>query len=395
MQQKFNAHRLLTNGNENIAFINNLNITDTEDELLVNCRKDVRKYLREGFHQLRNSSAIKFQEFEDEIKNLKPKFWTQGSYAYKTMNNPAFNPPQQIDLDYGVYFPMALLDGKPHAVKNKLLKLVKLILTELAESKGWGVSVKPTCLRLEVNKRVHIDIPVYAIPEEKYVMLKSAMDSRNSFAGLLSDSEIISLEPDQVHLARWDNDDWIKSDPMDLHDWFISKTKVHGRQFLRRSCRYMKAWRDNTWNKGGGPSSITLMVAVAKVFDDNLMVNKKEFSTDCEAILAIAKELPVIFNSEIKNPIADDEIMFPRGINLSEVNAIRKKVKEFSDSVINALCISQTEQQVVDEFMAIFGNRLPNKPEWVERYTIVEVVRNAPHVTSTASTAFKEEHRSG
>ena len=148
MQQKFKAHRLLTNGNENIAFINNLNITDTEDELLVNCRKDVRKYLREGFHQLRNSSAIKFQEFEDEIKNLKPKFWTQGSYAYKTMNNPAFNPPQQIDLDDGVYFPMALLDGKPHAVKNKLLKLVKLILTELAENKGWGVSEKPTCIRV-------------------------------------------------------------------------------------------------------------------------------------------------------------------------------------------------------------------------------------------------------
>jgi hypothetical protein len=310
------------------------------------------------------------------------------------MNNPAFNPPQQIDLDDGVYFPMVLLDGKPHAVKNKLLKLVKLILTELAESKGWGVSEKPTCLRLQVNQRVHIDIPVYAIPEEKYVMLASAMDMRKKLSYSLNDADNISLDPDEVHLARWDNDDWIKSDPMVLHDWFISKTKIHGRQFLRRSCRYMKAWRDNTWDKGG-PSSITLMVAVAKVFDDNLMVNKKEFSTDCEAILAIANELPVIFNSQIKNPIADDEIMFPRGINQNEVNAIRQKVREFSDSVINALCISQTEQQVVDEFMTIFGSRLPNKPEWVERYTVGDVVRNAPHVTSTASTAFKEEHRSG
>lgn len=394
MQQKFKAHRLLINGNENIAFINKLSIADTEEELLVNCRREVRKYLKSGFHELRTSAAIKFEEFEDEIKSLNPKFWTQGSYAYKTMNNPATNPPQQIDLDDGVYFPMALLDGKPHAVKDKLLKLVKLILTELAESKGWGVSVKPTCLRLEVNKRVHIDIPVYAIPEEKYVMLKSAMESRNSFADSLSESEIISLEPDQVHLARWDNDDWIKSDPMDLHDWFISKTKIHGRQFLRRSCRYMKAWRDNTWDKGG-PSSITLMVAVAKVFDDNLMVNKKEFSTDCEAILAIAKELPGIFNSQIKNPIAEDEIMFPRGINQSEVDAIRQQVREFSDSLINALCNSQTEQQVVDEFMTIFGSRLPNKPEWVERYTVGDVVRSSLHVTSTASTAFKEEHRSG
>jgi hypothetical protein len=394
MQQKFKAHRLLTNGNENIAFINKLNITDTEDELLVNCRKDVRKYLREGFHHLRTSAAIKFQEFEDEIKNLKPKFWTQGSYAYKTMNNPAFNPPQQIDLDDGVYFPMALLDGKPHAVKNKLLKLVKLILTELAESKGWGVSEKPTCLRLEVNQRVHIDIPVYAIPEEKYVMLASAMDRRKQLSYSLNDADNISLDPDEVHLARWDNDDWIKSDPMILHDWFISKTKIHGRQFLRRSCRYMKAWRDNTWDKGG-PSSITLMVAVAKVFDDNLMINKKEFSTDCEAILAIANELPIIFGAQIKNPIADDEIMFPRGLNQVEVQAIQQKIKEFSDSIINALCYSHTEQQVVDEFIGLFGSRLPNKPEWIERYTVGDVVRNAPHVTSTASTAFKEEHRSG
>jgi hypothetical protein len=45
--------------------------------------------------------------------------------------------------------------------------------------------------------------------------------------------------------------------------------------------------------------------------------------------------------------------------------------------------------------MAIFGNRLPNKPEWVERYTVGDVVRSSPHVTSSASTAFKEEHRSG
>lgn len=394
MQQKFKAHRLLTNGNENLAFLNKLNINDTEDELLVNCRKDVRKYLRAGFHQVRASPAIKFQEFEDAIKNLKPKFWTQGSYAYKTMNNPANNPPQQIDLDDGVYFPMALLDGKPHAVKNKLLKLVKLILTELAESKGWGIVEKPTCLRLEVNNRVHIDIPVYAIPEQKYVMIKEAIQNRNIFADSSNDMEVITLEPDQVHLARWDNDDWIKSDPMDLHQWFISKTKIHGRQFLRRTCRYVKAWRDNTWDKGG-PSSITLMVAVAKVFDDNLMTNKREFSTDCEAMLAVTKELPLIFNSDIKNPIADDEIMFPRGMNHLEIEDIRQKVQDLSNSVSSALCHSQTEQQVVDEFIALFGNRMPNKAEWVERYTIGDVVRNSPHVTSTASTTFKKEHRSG
>ena len=289
---------------------------------------------------------------------------------------------------------MALLDGKPHAVKNKLLKLVKLILTELAEDKGWGVSEKSTCLRLEVNGRVHIDVPVYAIPEEKYELLKSALESRQLVADSASYTGVISLDPDEVHLARWDNDDWIKSDPKELHDWFISKTQLHGSQFLRRECRYMKAWRDNIWDKGG-PSSITLMVAVAKVFDDNLMNNKKEFTSDCEAILAIANELPKIFSYQIKNPIADDEIMFPRGINQQEIEDIRQKVAEFSDTVINALCNSQTEQQVVDQLTAVFGNRLPNKAEWVEHYTIGDVVRNAPHVTSTASTAFKEEHRSG
>ncbi|PCJ45348.1 MAG: hypothetical protein COA74_15860 [Gammaproteobacteria bacterium] len=393
MQQKFKAHRLLTNGNTNIALIDKLNITDTEDKLLVECRADVRKYLKEGFQQLRSNASIKFQEFEDDIRNLNPKFWTQGSYAYKTMNDPATNPPQQIDLDDGVYFPMALLDGKPLAVKNKLLKLIKLILTELADNKGWGVSEKTTCLRLEVNSRVHIDVPVYAIPEQKYVMLKAAMESRNNFADSSSDLEFMYLDPDEVHLARWDNDDWIKSDPKELHEWFISKTKLHGKRFLRRVCRYMKAWRDHQWDKGG-PSSITLMVVVAKVFDDNLMINKKEFASDCEALLAIANELPAIFNTEIKNPIADDEIIFPRDINQIEVEAIRQKVAEFSNS-INSLCYSQTEQQVVNEFMRIFGSRLPNKPEWVERYTVGDVVRNSPHVTSTASTAFKEEHRSG
>jgi hypothetical protein len=393
MQQKFKAHRLFTNGQEIIPLINKLNVSSEEEEFLVKCRTDVRTYLKAGFTQLRSSVAEKFSEFDDDIRKLKPKFWTQGSFAYKTMNNPATNPPQQIDLDDGVYFPMTLLDGKPVAVKNKLLKIVKLMLTELANQKGWTVSEKPTCLRLGVNKRVHIDVPVYAIPETKYEMLKASMEAHSELRET-ADSSTILLDPEEVHLARWDSDDWIKSDPKELHDWFMSKTKIHGKQFLRRICRYMKAWRDVQWIKGG-PSSITLMVAVAKVFDDNLMNNKKEFGSDCEALLAVAKELPRIFNSEIRNPIADDEIMFPRGLDQIEIKEIREKVASFSEAIIQALCVSQNEDEVVETLASAFGLRLPKRPDWVERYTVGDVVRSAPHITTQASTSFKEEHRSG
>jgi len=393
MQQKFKAHRLFTNGQEITSLIKKLNVSSEEKDFLVRCRSDVRAHLKAGFSQLRSSVAEQSPEFDDDIRKLNPKFWTQGSFAYNTMNNPATNPPQQIDLDDGVYFPMTLLDGKPIAVKNKLLKIVKLILTELAEQKGWTVSEKPTCLRLNVNNRVHIDVPVYAIPEIKYEMLKSSMEANSEFREA-TDRSTILLDPEEVHLARWDNNDWIKSDPKELHDWFMSKTKIHGKQFLRRICRYMKAWRDEQWKKGG-PSSITLMVAVAKVFDDNLMNNKKEFGSDCEALLAVAEELPRIFSTEIRNPIADDEVMFPRGIDQIEVQQIREKVTVFSRTIITALCVSRNENEVVESLVSAFGMRLPKRPDWVERYTVGDLVRSAPHITTQASTTFKEEHRSG
>ena len=44
-------------------------------------------------------------EARDEFINLVPRFWTQGSFQYDTLNKP-FQAPQEMDIDDGTYMPM-------------------------------------------------------------------------------------------------------------------------------------------------------------------------------------------------------------------------------------------------------------------------------------------------
>ena len=47
---------------------------------------------------------------------VEPRFFTQGSFSYKTINDPCWVPPQQMDLDDGCYLPLAFVKAaKPAA----------------------------------------------------------------------------------------------------------------------------------------------------------------------------------------------------------------------------------------------------------------------------------------
>lgn len=393
MAQQFKAHRLFRNNEKEYAFIDNLEVSNDEIGLLKECRRDVRNYLRNGFSLIRKGLREQHKDLSSEIKSLEPRFMTQGSFEYKTLNNPAINPPQQIDLDDGVYFPMALVNGKPQAAKITLLNLVREILYELAKNKNWELTQKSTCLRLGVNSRIHIDVPVYAIPEERHVLMTEALKAEGRATNSLHfDDAIIALDPSEVHLARWDTEEWVVSDPKQLHDWFISKAKMHG-QSLRPLCRYLKSWRDINWAKGG-PTSIALMASVVQVYDEHLMETKRGFNSDCEALLYVTDRLPNIFASSIKNPVNEESELYPAGVESRGIDEIKTRLRELSSQVTSALCESQNEYEVTKTLQKVFGGRIPNKPEWVERLTAREKVKNTPPLNPPVPNHFPENHRS-
>src|SRR3546814_20115066 len=78
------------------------------------------------------------------------KFMTQGSFAYKTINDPP-QSRQEIELEDGMYVPVAFLDsGEPARAAQLLYDFVVVTLQQLAFTEGWtGVARTTSCGRVK------------------------------------------------------------------------------------------------------------------------------------------------------------------------------------------------------------------------------------------------------
>jgi hypothetical protein len=381
---KYDASQLLYAHSENDRFIHRLNIQDEERLALLTIRNKARSAIRNAFKE---AKTLLEEEFNKQSKlngldhsafhEVSPAFWSQGSFTYGTLNSPAITPPQQLDIDDGVYLPMQLFKDQPVYSKQIFFKIVDESLKKLvSENPGWGFDdTKPTCVRINVSTRVHLDFPLYAVPLNRFIEIKEqeATESFKSFvaADSASTTKRIKLDPKEVYLARRDADHWVKSDPKKIKSWFKNEKEIHGRQLVR-TCRYLKAWRDYSWDKGG-PSSITLMACVCLTFDET-----SGFENDCEALFNVAEKLPNLLSTNIQNPASPEETLYPRGINQLEIDAIVNKATIFRDTLRGALFHAGSKQEVVNNFISLFGNRIPNNYNYVASLSSVSKVLDTP-----------------
>lgn len=387
MTQRFQVPKLLNTSRQGPHFLDRLQVSTEEQHDLRRIRATVRQTLRQGFESLR-SKAKNNPTLDIDVSSLVPKFKTQGSFEYGTLNNPATCPPQQIDLDDGVYFPMDFVEEQPRVAQNILCNLVDGMLKSLAENNGWKFETKPTCARLQVSNRIHVDVPVYAIPESKSAALEKAakLETNRSITDFSMDQkreQFLRLDPNEVYLALRTNDAWIQSDPMKVLDWFATEQNIHdsdtkaknnGR--LTRVCRYLKAWRDNNWQEGG-PSSITLMAVTVEVFNKHLNDTGEHFKSDCEALLAVVREMPQKFSGNIMNPADPNEPkLFPRNLTHIEIQKVHEKIDKLKTTISSALCTAETKDECVSLFISVLGDRFPNRPNEVELMPIAAVVRS-------------------
>ena len=107
---------------------------------------------------------------------------------------------------------MDLFEDNPIYSKGVFFKIVDSALKQLvAENQGWKFDdSKPTCARIIVSSRIHLDFPLYAVPIERFKELKEAALS-TSFAVMDStySLEAIKLDPNEIYLARRDKEHWI------------------------------------------------------------------------------------------------------------------------------------------------------------------------------------------
>lgn len=319
--------------------------------------------------------------------SLTPRFWTQGSFQYDTLNKPFITPPQEMDIDDGTYLPMAMFENEPVIGHRFLELLVDTSLKSLvAENSGWEFSTKRTCARINIpDMDTHIDVPMYAIPEGQFqqkqeaVTLMKAMtfESYDAFSDAwMTNRTDYELDSDCVNLAlRDDEKKWMKSDPKIVEDWFYECCQRIGLH-LRKLCRFVKAWRDAQWEKGG-PSSISLMAAIVNILDREAH-DKNDFGA---AMKLIAEHLPGEFINGVESPDPTDERpLFPPSHEHGQREfQILEKLHELPAVLLSAE-VADSKENALKIINQAFGERVTN-------CDLIDGNKSAP--------AFREEPKIG
>lgn len=305
-------------------------------------------------------------DLKAELMRINPRFWTQGSFMYDTLNRP-YKSTQEMDIDDGTYLPMQFFEDKPAIGHQLLLLLVDASLKSLAaERYGWSFEPKETCGRIKIPaESVHIDVPMYAIPFEKFIEKEELIrkSANSQIFGEMYDSVSAAdhalydqIETECVNLAvRKDDAKWIKSDPKDVHLWFQDACQRTG-QHLRKVCRTLKAWRDaGDWQESNGPSSISLMAAVVHILD-RTTVDPKDFGL---LMLTVAKKLPDVFRNGVESPDEnDDRPLFPPYYeHEAKHQEVMQKLEQLVDS-LEAAYAAHTKQDALDILNGQYGDRV-------------------------------------
>jgi hypothetical protein len=357
---------------EKDAFLDNLTLSPKAKAQLEIARVEVRNCLREGM-----PAVLQAQGFEGEIP--RPRFFTQGSWSYKTLNAPAIQP-QQADLDDGAYLPMTFvkLTKRPSTASRIFFAAAEEALRPLVRRNNWVMNTeKATCIRIEISTAAHIDVPLYAIPDEQFLLLKASMekfgfDSVAEFVTRAERDVWTALPPDEVLLAHR-SENWKKSDPRPLKEWFVAEVEAKGIQ-LRRVVRYLKAYRDWYWPEGG-PSSILIMACAAPLF-------KAEHGRDDLALLNVASGMASSLRKGVVNPTDTNESLTDR-LGADKVEDAALAFEEFEKYLRGALGSTNPSQACI-WLIEKFGSRFPNEPSWIKVSSVQETVASVAPVPAAS-----------
>lgn len=352
-------------------FLQNISLSDELNKLMRESVSKIKKCLNE--------------EISKEY-GLHPRFMTQGSAGYKTQNTPCY-PTQEVDYDIGCYLPFSEIQdtGKPKQAANIYYTTVDNALKKLAEANNWkGINTsKQTCSRVCINSQLHIDIPLYSVPDSEFSSIHERTTENFSKSFYTADSSFEETENwddfnfNKVLLGRRDGE-WQESDPRKINMYFTDVFEKKGEQ-LRRLCRYLKAWRDYKW-ESGGPKSIYLMCLADDIFQFENDVG------DDLALLDIISKIPnrLENGTPVKNKAENESLP----IDALDLKLLKEYAKEFSKDLSTAI----TNEMITDEaacklIRKHLGARFPlESPLIHERERLREYVRSTPINETSTST---------
>lgn len=346
-----NVSKLLHTETDPENFLANLR---ADDALLRDAKGKIRARLRAAFSE---SSRDRFGQ------EIRPRFFTQGSSSYKTLNYPAWPPEQQKDLDDGCYLPLSFVRGeRPSKAASLFFQFVEGVLGKLAEEEGWTLNTeKDSCVRLEIASDAHVDIPLYAIPDREFRLLedRAVLHAQRAADAKATPDHWEALPSDAVLLAHR-KENWVESDPRKINDWFLKEVEFW-RERLRRDCRFMKAWRDHHHLDRDHLSSIMLMACVWNAYE----IIRAPFLPDREdeRLLRVAEKMPGMLRKAMKNPACPSEDL--NRMSQEERARVAGKAEELRDYLKEAVERCSDKDRAVGIMRDAFGRRIPNRPDLV------------------------------
>lgn len=300
----------------------------------------------------------------EKFVKLKPRFKMQGSYVYGTIVTPA-HPDQEIDLDDGMYIPMSVVMQDDKTMSSAMFEVVDRVLSKMASKKGWKQVSKHTCSRLQTAEGIHLDIPCYAIPDEDFSRL-SINESKVALESFSLDSE---LNINTVNLALRDGD-WIESNPQHIQEWVIAAKQEH--IYFQDIVKIVKGIRDQNYISGG-PSSISLMVAV-----ENIMSSSPKLGSLTKELHNVIQQLPNIISKKLSHPHPESGHLTIHDPSEIEKIELRNKFEHFKSILNFALIDAVTERESMDALINLFGARMPD-----DQSRIVRINHNKDDISPT------------
>ncbi|MBN9506672.1 MAG: hypothetical protein J0I69_11665 [Altererythrobacter sp.] len=385
-----NAHRTLFSSGEHDTYLRGLTVDAKQRAALQAAREEIRDEIRSGLRawsdhvdrtQFFEVTALASVSFADSDLALRPKFRMQGSWSYHTLNRATHNPPQEIDLDDGVFLPVSFLsqNGGAHPIVASAgyFTAVERILAPLCDRNGWTlITNKPSCVRVEINDDAHVDLALYAIPDDEFEELLEKAAASLQFDTRMLDENVSFAEQiyprlptDQIMLAHRE-EGWKPSDPRKLEDWFQDAINAHGQQ-LRRVCRYLKGWRDHNWT-GCRLSSIALMACVVAAYDEAAALIAE--NRDDLALQMVAKRLPELLERRIPNPVVHGQYLDEGWAYECRADFIAKA--RCLVTRIDAALAANQSGTVIEHLRAALGDYLPDDEDLV----VIEAPIGAPTI---------------
>ncbi|MGJ7515155.1 CBASS cGAMP synthase [Pseudomonas baetica] len=329
------------------CFLDELDLEPDELAAIDGARKDIREALKADLPRMLREKGL-----EGEV--CEPRFYIQGSRAYKTLNSPCTTPPQQSDIDDGVYLPLSVMreENSPKLAISLFFDAVIDVLKPMCAERGWNTESKDTCVRVTISRYAHIDLPLYVIPDTLFLLIKAGMESRGHavFDSAMNSERDTwkSLPSDKILLADR-KQGWRKSDPMAMKNWFKRECQEKGDQLIR-VVRYLKAFRDKQW-EDKGPSSILLMAVACPLYE---YFDKR----DDLALLNVVKGIPDALHTGVISPI-DPEASLTAHMPKEAIADAVELFRVFANHLEGAINASDA-QTAYHWLHSMLGDRFPN-----------------------------------